>query len=201
MMPFSKILKNIKAQSLARVMTACWLVLILIASVFGRSIQRSFDWASSSIPLVALALLLTMLIVFSLFYKKRFSSAQFSPAFTGYIVAISVLAIAFGYLILHSLVTFPIEAAHLVKFAPLGFLLFWGSQALSLKTRLLWSLALGIAVGTGEETLQLFIPDRFFDWKDLAFNALSAALGSIYAGALYWGLGRYEMQSPKEPRR
>jgi VanZ family protein len=45
-------------------------------------------------------------------------------------------------------------------------------------------------LGWGEEVIQYFVPGRFYDWRDVTLNALSAWLALLVLVALRSGEGR-----------
>ena len=41
-------------------------------------------------------------------------------------------------------------------------------------------------IGALDETAQLFLPSRVFDWKDILFNSLAAIMAVATSGAIGW---------------
>ncbi|HBA85335.1 MAG TPA: hypothetical protein DCZ95_14710 [Verrucomicrobia bacterium] len=92
----------------------------------------------------------------------------------------------------------PEESFHYFEYGLLGLLVFW---ALSRRCRdpLIYLLAVLIAllVGTGDEILQWLTPGRFFDARDIGFNALASALIQI---GIAGGFRPAFVQWPIDPR-
>jgi hypothetical protein len=96
---------------------------------------------------------------------------------------LAATALAYGGLF--PLFAKPEEAMHLVQYGLLGGLCYlaasarrdrWGRAG---DHRLLpGALAVGLTavLGLGDEVIQYFLPARFFDWRDVGFNAVAGAL-------------------------
>ncbi len=82
----------------------------------------------------------------------------------------------------------PEERIHLVQFGLLGLLACPSLKGHdSGKWRWLWKpLVLASLIGAGDEFFQWFLPDRFFDLRDILFNAL----GGIWGILLYLAVAR-----------
>jgi len=88
----------------------------------------------------------------------------------------------------------PIERIHVPEYAVLAlvFLRAMAGKGIVPSTSVLaWLLA--SLVGVLDECLQLFLPNRIFDWRDIASNAASAAVGVAFA------LGRGWPNPPQAP--
>lgn len=78
--------------------------------------------------------------------------------------------------ILNNLAIFPAEKIHLLEYVILGVLLY---NALKVDldkydTRLyLWGCFICFVAGVIDEVIQLVLPGRFFDWKDVVLNVVS----------------------------
>lgn len=105
---------------------------------------------------------------------RRVGTASWLP----YLVLLLV-ALTYGYL-LAVFSRFPAERLHLVEYGFVGFLLY---RALSLDlgrgSAYLGAFGLTVAVGIVDELIQLVLPQRFFELKDVQLNALSAGLGLL----------------------
>lgn len=71
----------------------------------------------------------------------------------------------------------PEEAIHFLEYGLLGFLLF-RALSFSIKDKSIYfsSLFIGSLVGIGDEFLQWVIPNRYWDFRDIAFNVFGVAL-------------------------
>jgi VanZ family protein len=80
----------------------------------------------------------------------------------------------------------PIEAIHFLEYGLLGFFLF-RAWRLSLQGRLVYAAVFfaGTLVGTADEILQWIVPRRYWDIRDVGFNALAVGL---FVAALWLGV-------------
>ncbi|MCB0340204.1 MAG: VanZ family protein, partial [Bdellovibrionales bacterium] len=84
-----------------------------------------------------------------------------------------------------AMIVLPIERIHFLKYGLLALCIFLSFPRLSKTRRFALSTLLTSLVGCAEESLQILVPDRFFDWRDIAINVLAAALGASYACLLH----------------
>jgi hypothetical protein len=80
---------------------------------------------------------------------------------------------------------FPAERSHLFEYSVVALMIYEALLERQNNGRLARNpalLALGLASGLGllDETTQLFVPERYFDWRDVLFNT-GAAVGAITA--------------------
>ena len=73
---------------------------------------------------------------------------------------------------------------NIVVFIPLGAAAALALGSRPLKTRLLASTAIGMALSAAIELLQLAIPSRFSDFDDWLLNTAGACIGAVIAGIL-----------------
>jgi len=87
------------------------------------------------------------------------------------------LAAVYAYL-LSAFAQFPAERLHLVEYGFMGYM-FLRALRIDLPTGWAYAVAWGITVlvGIGDECIQLVLPQRFFEVKDIQLNAISAGLG------------------------
>ncbi len=87
------------------------------------------------------------------------------------------LAVVYAYL-LSAFAQFPAERLHLVEYGFMGYM-FLRALRIDLPTGWAYAVAWGIAVlvGIGDECIQLVLPQRFFEVKDIQLNGVSAGLG------------------------
>jgi VanZ family protein len=86
-----------------------------------------------------------------------------------------------------SLASSPVGRIHIAEYALLGFL-FVRALPAHLDGPPLMALAVAAAALTGlvDETIQHFLPNRVFDWYDVALNGGSALLGVLFSS--WWDL-------------
>ena len=93
--------------------------------------------------------------------------------------ALALVGLVYAHL-LSTYSVFPAERLHLVEYGLVGFLLY---RALALdmgrNRAYLLGFCLTVAVGIGDELIQLMLPQRFFEMKDVQLNAISAGLGLV----------------------
>ena len=87
------------------------------------------------------------------------------------------LAAVYAYL-LSAFAQFPAERLHLVEYGFMGYMILRAIR-IDLPKGWAYALAWGITdlVGIGDECIQLVLPQRFFEVKDIQLNAISAGLG------------------------
>ena len=92
-------------------------------------------------------------------------------------VLLAGLAAVYAYL-LSAFAQFPAERLHLVEYGFMGYM-FLRALRIDLPTGWAYAVAWGITVlvGIGDECIQLVLPQRFFEVKDIQLNAISAGLG------------------------
>ena len=83
------------------------------------------------------------------------------------------------------------ERTHLFEYAFVGALVYSALIERRRNGRLVWApellaVASTATVGLVDEVIQRFVPGRFFDWRDVAFNTAAAAFGVFVA----WLVGR-----------
>jgi len=98
-----------------------------------------------------------------------------------------------------TLASSPIGRVHLAEYGLLGFLVHHALPPSSPRRR--WALALVVAslVGLADEAVQHVLPNRVFDWYDVALNCAAALLG-ILAGRWWAFTGGQRAPSAPAPR-
>ena len=107
------------------------------------------------------------------------------PGWVDVAIAIGIIGVALMAL---ARVAVPAERTHLFEYALVAVLI---HQALlerqrnggSIRTPWLTAIGVTAALGTVDELIQAFIPDRVFDIRDVGFNALAAVV-AVLAGVL-----------------
>jgi len=97
-----------------------------------------------------------------------------------------LLLLVLSIITLAAWIDLPEERVHLIEYGLLGALLM---QASPLKTReaarFMTVLALGTLIGLGDESIQWFLPERVFDWRDVAYNGAGISFGAALMSLLY----------------
>ena len=84
-----------------------------------------------------------------------------------------------------------IDQIHLAQYVVLGGLAAAYGRAKRSGWRAIARLvALVLLVGVLDETIQQFLPGRFFAWSDIMLNWLGGLAGLVVIGTIGWGLGR-----------
>jgi VanZ family protein len=104
------------------------------------------------------------------------------------------LAGAAYFVVLGSLAVRPLERVHLPEYGVAACLAWFAvrSHGTSAVHAFAVTLVLTALIGWGEEVIQHFVPGRFYDWRDVALNALSAWLALLVLAALRSGEGRLQ---------
>lgn len=154
-----------------------WVVLCSI-SIFlivpaGRTIQKfvSDNWGEKFFVFFVLGILglaLIFLICFLIFKLKIRSPSNY--------VWLFLITGTYTYFTL-KLISAPVEAAHFLEYGLLGFFLFKAlSHHVRDKSIYFTATLFALLVGTFDEIIQWIIPLRYWDFRDVGFNALSGAL-------------------------
>ena len=153
----------------------CVLAIFLVVPT-ARAIQRfvSTNWGRSLFGYAVLAAVI--IAFFSLVYFLVFRLNIRSPANYIWLTVVAGLYVYFTLQLWHA----PEEAVHFLEYGLLGYFLF---RALSLtikdKSIYLTAFLIGALVGTFDELLQWTIPDRYWDFRDVALNALATGLFQV----------------------
>lgn len=157
--------------SICKRLSILLILFIFFLDVKGRVIEKSYPITITIVPFAAFALFLIILAFVS---KMR-------PRFSFRFLLLSTLWLIAAGLACESLISMSIERIHFVKYALLGFLIFFSQLNRSPLTKSAWALALGFAIGFTDESLQRFIPNRIFDPADILLNCSGVFFGVLYA--------------------
>ena len=103
-------------------------------------------------------------------------------------VALGILA---AYLLVFVRMSIPTERSHLIEYGVVALFMY---EALKERARhghripfvgLLTILATGL-IGVVDECVQLFLPGRMFDYRDMLFNVLAGTMAVVACTALRW---------------
>tara|TARA_B100000959_G_scaffold176544_1_gene184824 strand:+ start:2604 stop:3188 length:585 start_codon:yes stop_codon:yes gene_type:complete len=90
------------------------------------------------------------------------------------------------YLILSFSVFFSIDAPeerlHIVEYSVMAWMFHWALKDTMKEARAyLAAFAITFFAGCGDEVIQYFLPDRYYDFRDVLFNAAGASMGILFA--------------------
>ncbi len=153
----------------------CILAIFLVVPM-ARAIQKfvSSHWGRSLFGYAVLAAVAAafLCLLYILFFRLNIRS----PANYVWLTAVAGLYVYFTFKLWRA----PEEAVHFLEYGLLGYFLF---RALSLtvkdKSIYLTAFLIGALVGTFDELLQWLTPDRLWDFRDVALNALAAGFFQI----------------------
>jgi VanZ family protein len=175
----------------------CVLTIFLVVPT-ARTIQKfvSDNWGRSLFGYAVLAAVAAAFLC--LLYILVFRLNIRSPANYIWLTAVAGLYVYFTLKLWRA----PEEAVHFLEYGLLGYFLFRALN-LTIKDKSVYPTAflIGALVGTFDELLQWVTPDRYWDFRDVALNALAAGLFQI---ALWKGIKPRiisEKISPRSVRR
>lgn len=121
------------------------------------------------------------------------SAFRFRPRGIEVGAIVGVLAV---YLIVFLRMSIPEERGHLIEYSVLSFLVYealWERRRNGVPGRPPWVLAVAAtsAAGVLDEVIQLFIPDRVFDARDIVFNILAVVLAVALSAVLARARARF----------
>jgi VanZ family protein len=153
----------------------CVLAIFLVVPM-ARAIQRfvSANWGRSLFGYAVLAAVAAAFLV--LLFILIFRLNVRSPASYIWLTAVAGLYVYFTLKLWRA----PEEAVHFLEYGLLGFFLF-RALSLTIEDKSIYPTAFLISalVGTFDELLQWVTPDRYWDFRDVALNALAAGLFQI----------------------
>ncbi len=172
-----------RVQRVSRIGVLLMLLVVLIALFFGRSLERTFPAFADLLPKIGLVLLALGFIGVVRVGRKVSTGYRFSnPRGLVLWTSIGFIGIVLGIVVSEALIEFPIERIHFLKYNLLAICSYFAQDENTMsRRRLILSVVFTGAVGTLEETFQKMLPDRFFDYRDISLNWLSAWCGGLYA--------------------
>lgn len=142
------------------------LVTIFTFSIFGRKFQNLLRELPSELLYLSAAIALVSLAIPLRLAPKR-------------AIIISSLIIGLGFLIQESFINFPAERAHFVKYSLLGMIVSLEKVYNRSSLKFVIPLVFVLLVGVADETVQYFVPDRFFDPLDILYNIYGGSVGCL----------------------
>lgn len=162
---------------LARLAVFGTLGVILFGSFYGRSMERQYHSLIVFLPYLGLFLAAIPILLLVRLRPRLGNLLRYNalPAAASTIAILVTMAIC-----CETLITFHIERVHFIKYSCLSFFLFYSQRRGAVLTKNTAAFVMAAAIGACEETLQNFIPERVFDYWDLANNCVAAAFGTAY---------------------
>ena len=74
----------------------------------------------------------------------------------------------------------PEERLHFLQISVLSFLIYRALSTTPENKRIFWAATLACIVGVVEEVIQIWVPKRFFDPRDMGISAVAALLSSVW---------------------
>lgn len=137
-------------------------IIIFIISATGRQIEALIRTHFSKSDVVQLLLFLSPITLLLFWRLNRSFAEQIAHFWWKFFICILLVMLCVGN------VGIPAETVHIYLFSTLGFV----SGLVGKFGMFFWA---GLAVGLCDEVFQYFLPNRFFDWRDVFMNWLSFA--------------------------
>lgn len=111
------------------------------------------------------------------------------------------LGVVAVFVIVYARMGVAIERSHLIEYGVLSLLIHEALKerkrnGMKMKSPALWAIGLTVAIGALDEVIQLFVPDRYFDWFDIGFDLFAACLMVLGSSFLSWI--RRKVTKPKQ---
>jgi len=153
-------------------------LIVLLARTIQSFVSRYFGRSLFGYSVIAVTVLAFLAVLYTLFFRLKIRS----PSKYIWLSAVAFLYIYFTLKLWHG----PEEAFHFLEYGLLGYFLF-KALSFSIKDKSIYFAAffIGTLVGTFDEILQWAVPGRFWDLRDVGFNALAIGLFQI---ALWKGI-------------
>lgn len=88
------------------------------------------------------------------------------------------------------------ERTHLFEYSLVGVLVYQALAERGVRLPSAWAVGVTALLGLADEIIQLFVPGRFFDWRDVGFNALAGLMAVALSAGIGW-LGQRGKTSPQ----
>lgn len=168
-------------QQLSKTAAVTMLLLLPFAAVFGRNLEKKYAHYIPLIPFAAVFLLSGALLLGVLRVYQETSGKQLHvrPLRFAVVVLVSLISALAMVAIAERLIVAPIERIHFVKYGFLCVFFFFAQEANAISRQLCLAVLGTALAGATEESLQFFIPDRVFDWRDMLLNCVAAIMGGV----------------------
>ena len=175
---------QLKSHKIAGVLATITLGLVALGLFRGRWFQRNYAFAIEYIPYAAILIAVILTVFIFLVFKS--SNEHITSGWR----ALFVFSVITGFfLVIAAILTMTvtelnIEQMHIIKYFLLALFIFFCPRKKVRLLRFILAFTVSSVVGTCEETIQLWVPDRIFDWRDIVLNVTSALVGALYAVSL-----------------
>ena len=158
---------------------------VVIALFVGKPLQQRYPWLIFVLPYSAFLffLLHATSLAIGAFRNPIYTKLRSAAAGFGLVVS-PFLLLGISNLLVHQ----PIEEVHLVKYGLLAYFLYAAQRHSTPLRRFLNAFCLASFVGISEETAQIWVPDRIFDYRDMLLNASGCLFGTLYAKLVEFAL-------------
>lgn len=150
-----------------------WIVVIYTTIPFVRRLREWFvgHWSPRLITWAVAAVLVSAALAAAVAVGRR--SLPLRPGSLPWITVVTVVLVAWTFSLRRS----PEEAVHFLEYGVLAVLIFRALRPV-LDDDLIYVVGflVGALVGTGDEIIQWFSPERYWDWRDLLLNSGAGAL-------------------------
>jgi len=165
----------------ARILLVINLLIIYVASNYGRELSRNYHFLIKFVPYSALAA--TVIGIGFITYRVR---TCIKDGTLHWIVLKDLLLLTVGALMAgigacEFMIVVTIERVHFVKYSALAFFTFFSISNPSFNRRIVIAVLFACTLGFIEEGSQYWMPDRTFDTRDLMLDACSSMFGGLYA--------------------
>ena len=137
-------------------------MVIFFISATGRHIEALIRTHFSKSDVVLLFLCMSPITLLLFWWINRSHAERIALFWWKYFICILLVTVCLGN------IGIPAETVHIYLFSTLGFV----SGLVGKFGMFFWA---GLAVGLFDEVFQYFLPNRFFDWRDVFMNWLSFA--------------------------
>ncbi len=144
-------------------------------------IDAGYKWVLHKGPILLIAVAFAAAVIYIL---KKLDDRRAVRIFL-----LANVGLAYG-LFLKFLGKIPIERIHLLEYGLLAMLAKRAADhRMGSALAYIFSAFLVADIGLGDELIQWVLPDRYFDWRDVATNAVSGLLGLALWACLFQGTG------------
>ncbi len=158
---------------LSRLGAALCLLLVLLASIWGRSLQRILEGNKS----VFLALGLAALAFGLLWLFSNFRVTNYKRLLK--VLPLVIIALILMITIMELSIVAAIERIHFIKYGALTVFFYFSTDRPHGARRCFDAAGASAAIGAMEECVQYFHPERVFDLRDIWLNAAGCLYGSV----------------------
>lgn len=158
--------------------------IIVIALFWGRQLERSYPELITAVGFLGLVLAVAILSLAVRVYWNRPHRPSFKASLIDSLPILTSIVLAIGAC--ETLILLPIERIHFLKYAALSGLIPIAANGILERSprSLLIGFLVAASVGSLEEGTQAFVPERFFDLRDIGLNVTGALFGTVISWLL-----------------